>query len=1184
MHEDEPANLLSCVQGFDVHTVPLGKYLCQETVAADEEADAIAAVLKSFGGALVPWDVKPEERHLGRVHTRLTTWAAPDELRNSLLLWVGHGWSNGRDAALYVRGQEPDTKDAELHPSVFATHVAEARRQRSSEDLWDIVVVEACGAGLFVRKALAELAHGEETATRGLLLIGSGRDEGAGHLGTFRRVLEHILTHGYSDHDTTIPIHDLGARLGESGQLSVFPLNLGGLPPLRRRTAFPVTASMEVHNRLREAVDALPEENRAHFARKGLGSEFGELSWGFAGRTQDRAAIAGWLAEHRSGLLVVTGRAGCGKSALLGHVLLHANARLGDLLPLLSSAGLAADSGDSCPELPAFDLALHLTGATAHDVTVRLAALLGARPSTDVRPPVDEFNDMIAELRSRSGQGRHHYTLLFDALDEAREPSLLAGLLRELSRLPGIRMVVGARPSSYDAADRAPGPGKDLLDALGSDEDHVDVHWLRRDAQALDTYVTRRLEQARASYPGQPGTFPDAVRRASALIVDEVEGEAAGDTGGRDFLYAGLAVHEILADPGLLLAHRARELAVLLRGDHRSLFATAVRRLRTHHALAGQLLEALAHAQGRGLPRAGRIWATAAGALGGTGQELVTSDDIDEILRTAAPYIMLDGEDGQSVHRLAHRTFAEHFTATYATSDLDERRRRVTEALVHLADEAPGQPLNCYLARYLSGHAAAAGIPGWTVLADHPTVLDRLSVEAVATDALRAVGGARGLPPSVLGVLDAAYLLRHCGPGDRVGLRQFGTARAAGIAPVREEPAETGRGAGWQVCWARLRPRPPRLTLARRPYPVRSLTPVARPDASTLLAGVDDGGGLHVWDPAHGYTAMAAEQFARGPVTTVTSIPGTGLLATCGHDKRIRIWDVSSGRPRLVQEAANGMSPHTLHGFLLPPGVAGPDLSPTPRVAVGDLGGGIRFLDPLTGQVNQFWFRSHDRGPVSALTSFHASGGTLLASAAGDGVRVWDAYTGRRVGTLVQRAAATARAVVAFGRADDTEALTLLAGGWDDGRVRVWEPVSGELVTEFRSDAAVYALTVLTAADGRRTLLAAVARSGAVRVWDALTGRPEDLTDRTPLVADAHAHSARGLAITAFEGPAGDTLLASAADDGTVSVWNPYLPPDPGPSDLRSAATASLIVAANPSSDQIERLSTADGPDGAPCC
>ncbi|MEV7219055.1 hypothetical protein AB0N98_04155 [Streptomyces sp. NPDC093681] len=1152
--------------GFDIYAVALGDYVRQENFDADQEAEAIGELLAQFGGVPVPWHVKPAERDLTQVDLRLRDWADPSEVRGGVLLWIGHGTSNAEDASLYVRGHAAAADDTELSAAAFAKQVVKARRLRSYYDKWDIIVVEACGAEGFVERALAEL--GAARSASGLLLVGSGRDEGIGHLGTFRRTLTDILTNRYSDHDTEIPVSGLARYLDEARTLSVFALNLGGLPPLRRRTAFPVTASVENHTRLHEAVDALPEAERAHLVRKGLGSDSGELSWCFVGRETDQDSIAGWLAEHRSGLLVVTGRAGCGKSALLGNVLLHADTGLGELLPVLSRAGIAGQEHEGAPELPAFDATLHLTGATTHDVTTRLAEALSVEMSPDALYPIERSNAFIRALRSASRPDRT-YTLLVDALDEAHEPSLIAVLLRELGTLDGVRIVVGSRPSSYEGPDRPASTDRDLLEALGEAEEHVHVQWLRRDAQALSEFVTQGLEQARAAFPGGPETFQDAVRRAAVLIV----GDEYAD---RDFLYAGLAVHEIQADPGLLTADRVGELADLLLGDHRTLFAAALRRLGARHACAPRLIEALAHAQGRGLPRADRIWATAALALGDGPADRVASADIDDVLKAAAPYIMLDGEDGQSVHRLAHRTFAEYFTQA-GSSDAAESTLRVTDALVRLAGGSADRPLNPYLERHLSGHAVAAGSRGWAALAERPTVLDRLSVPAVATDVLHALGASVDLPPAALGVLDAAHLMRRAEPADGVGLRQLGTARATGIAPVWEEPDEAMRRAGWQVCWSRLRPRPPRLTLDCLGVAVRSLTPVAGPAGSTLLAAVDDSGILHVWDPARGYSAMTAVASSHGPVTSVTALPGTPLLATAGHDKRVRIWDLSAHRPRLVNSIGNGMWPHSLHGCRVT-GRAGEASTGIPLLAVGDFGGGICLLDPLTGQVRQR-FPGDDNGPIRALTTFRdADGATLLAAAASGGFRVWAVDDRRRRGEPVRRDGATPRAVVAFDPRNGRG--TLLAGGWDDGRVQVWDPTTGEPVVAFDSDSPVYGLAVLTAAHGRGPLLAA-AGDGAVRLWDALTGVPEGMAGSPSQGATAEdgqgspglgGRAATGLAITAFAVPGGDTLLATAADNGAVSVWNPHPGARTSPTGTRTAADAHL--------GRTVRLTTATGPDG----
>ena len=65
---------------------------------------------------------------------------------------------------------------------------------------------------------------------------------------------------------------------------------------------------------------------------KAQGAELGELSWYFEGRRAESARIAGWLRDGASGLLVVTGDAGSGKSALLGHLVVQSRPQLREVL------------------------------------------------------------------------------------------------------------------------------------------------------------------------------------------------------------------------------------------------------------------------------------------------------------------------------------------------------------------------------------------------------------------------------------------------------------------------------------------------------------------------------------------------------------------------------------------------------------------------------------------------------------------------------------------------------------------------------------------------------------------------------------------------------------------------------------------------------------------------------------
>jgi energy-coupling factor transporter ATP-binding protein EcfA2 len=399
-----------------------------------------------------------------------------------------------------------------------------------------------------------------------------------------------------------------------------------------------LSAPVDVYREWVSFLAELSPDERNHFVPKAHGAGHDEFAWHFVGRAAERQRIATWLRARPGGMLVVTGSPGCGKSALLGNLVVLANPALRDLL--VRAGRLAPPDLDELPPDHAFDAVVHLAGLSTSDLVRRLADAADVTlPSPEHVWSEEDMDHLAAGLAGR------RFTVLADALDEARDPVAIAGtVLSRIAQLPGGRVIVGTRAAF--AGDPAPG-SKPLLNAL--DGAHpADVIQVPRDPVAIETYVRQRLLDARRTQR------IDADDEAIGAVAQRLG--AHGDWGDRHFLFARLAVHELIAQPELLAPSSRRDLAALLEGNHRSLFAFAVGRLTRGARTARPLLEALALAQGRGVPRSEGIWAQMATALAGS---RIGERDIEDLLAQAGPYIMLDAEYGFSVYRLAHETFRE---------------------------------------------------------------------------------------------------------------------------------------------------------------------------------------------------------------------------------------------------------------------------------------------------------------------------------------------------------------------------------------------------------------------------------------------------------------------------------------------------------------------------------------------
>ncbi|MGY4770353.1 hypothetical protein ACXC9Q_25860 (plasmid) [Kribbella sp. CWNU-51] len=654
---------------FTIYPIPIAAYSTEvrrpfAPIPADDDAQAIADLLTPYGGVVHHWtEGQPDAAWVQR---ELGAWADRDGPRSSVLVWVGHGESDTEDAWLASYNSAQRKKGTGHHAQELANHVADEWASRSDDPgAWTLVVIEACGAERFVQRLAIEVLSRSNPAGSFALLGGGGT--GSTFLKAVPKALDEALK-SFAPNDEVIRVDDLVGRLENRlafGQS--IRVGLGRARPLTpppRPLGAGVTAPQDVYVELEEFLAGLPKDQRKFFVPKAQGAELGEPAWYFEGRGRERREITEWLRANSSGLLAVTGPAGSGKSAVLGNLVVHTNPSLRELL--IRAGRVERLAAPEQPPDDVFDTSVLLTGLTTTDVINRLASDLQGEP--DVSSTLDG-------LRT-AAEGR---TVMVDALDEAQDPLGTADVLRQLAEVGGCRVVVGTRRSTNEGPDMLKPLDTDLLDAL----EPTTTVTVDLDAEAVTRYVEHRL---------------------SSLPIDAETAAAAARSVGahnRHFLYARLAVHEILARPELLAPEAQPQLAALLEQDHRGLFAMAVSRLTVADRNFRPLLEALAHARGRGLPRADGIWATAARALAAVSPG---EADLDNLLVAAAPYVMLDGEHGQSTYRLAHQTFVEHF---HARPDYAAGHRRIAEALTPRQRTAGWADANFYVVRYLAEHLVA---------------------------------------------------------------------------------------------------------------------------------------------------------------------------------------------------------------------------------------------------------------------------------------------------------------------------------------------------------------------------------------------------------------------------------------------------------------------------------------------
>jgi WD40 repeat protein len=300
---------------------------------------------------------------------------------------------------------------------------------------------------------------------------------------------------------------------------------------------------------------------------------------------------------------------------------------------------------------------------------------------------------------------------------------------------------------------------------------------------------------------------------------------------------------------------------------------------------------------------------------------------------------------------------------------------------------------------------------------------------------------------------------------------------------------------------------PVRGILAARAGAVTAVT--ASPDGTTLAAGYRDGT-IRLWDAAT-HRLISTATWTGAPLAL--AFTGGGKALAVAGPAAVGAWNLSDHATITVRPLADvaGQPPSELAGGH--PVAFSPDGA---TLATGGDDGNVRLWNVATRQEIGAPMSS-GLEPVRAVT--FSSGGTTLAAASRDGtIQLWDVATRQEAGTTMTAGPAAVGAL-AF-----TPDGKFLAAGDAGGDVRLWSVAThGQLGATMATGAPVRALSF--SAGG--TTLATAEGDGSAELWAFATRRQTG--------AALAATGSGGVSALAFD--AG--ILAAGGGNGTIELWDP---------------------------------------------
>jgi WD40 repeat protein len=285
------------------------------------------------------------------------------------------------------------------------------------------------------------------------------------------------------------------------------------------------------------------------------------------------------------------------------------------------------------------------------------------------------------------------------------------------------------------------------------------------------------------------------------------------------------------------------------------------------------------------------------------------------------------------------------------------------------------------------------------------------------------------------------------------------------------------------------------------------------PDGTTLAAGtggyMTSGGWTELWN----IDQQVIEDYlgGDGSMQDLAYSPDGALLVTASALSGVRLWNTATKTVRYVLMEYGDA-------------VVGVAFSPDgTRVAAGLVYGEIHMWDTATGEL--VTVLESDAEYTGRIT--FSPDGSLLASGSSDGlIQLWDVQEGSLLASLDGQTSWVSD--VAFAPVKRFGEIILASSSWTDGTIHLWhvhEDGSAAVSAPLKNVPLEGPTYLAFSSDG--TLLAAGHVDGRVRLWDVVTGE---------LLVPLAGHPQSPWLRVAFS-PDG-TLLASGGWDGTVWLWH----------------------------------------------